>query len=500
MTKKLTRLLLASAIGTALLTASVSTYAETANIVLNTTVNTFDPHMTASVGSDLSVLSHIYPALLLRGPDRQLHPELATSWKAVNETTWRFTLVSGAKFSNGEPLDAEAVKWNLDRVRDPKVNARIKAWFSQVADVKVISPTELDVITASPYPSLADQISMFLLLPPKWASSHNPATETLSGGRYSLVENVPGDHITLKENATYFGQKPAFDTVVFRIIPEPASRIAALLAGEVSLITAIPTSEVERVNKSGKAEAGSLPSMRSVMIKFNTEKAPLDNKAVRQALNYAIDKEGISTALFNGQAAVSQCQVLTPAYFGYNPDLQAYAYDPAKARDLLKKSGADLSKPIALDVPTATYLQGNEVAQVVAAQLTELGLRVSINEMEFSNYMNKYLKTHDLAQTSLLAQAWPTLDADGLLTLFAPGNNYAYWNNAAFGQALDKGRASLDPAVRLAEYKKATQIMCDDAPAIFLYAQPSTYGVAKAVHWDKRGDDWVRAFDMTPVK
>lgn len=498
MTKKLTRLLLASVVSAALAAPGLS-YAATANIVLNTTVNTFDPHMSASVGSDLSVLSHIYPALVLRGPDLKLHPELATSWQAVDENTWRFKLVSGAAFSNGEPLDAEAVKWNLDRVRDPKVNARIKAWFAQIADVKVISPTELEIITSSPYPSLVDQISMFLLLPPKWAGSHNPATETLSGGRYILKENVPGDHITLQENPAYFGRKPAFDTVVFRIIPESASRIAALLAGEASLITSIPPSELARVNKSGKAETGSVPSMRSVMIKFNTEKAPLDNKAVRQALNYAIDKEGISQALFNGQAAVSQCQVLTPSYFGYNPELKGYAYDAEKARQLLKSSGADLSKSIALDVPTGTYLQGNEVAQVVAAQLSEVGLKVSINEMEFSNYMNKYLKTRDLAQTSLLAQAWPTLDADGLLTLFAPGNNYAYWNNPAFGQALTEGRASVDPAVRLAAYRKATQIMCDEAPAIFLYTQPATYGVAKSVRWQPRGDDWVRAFDMTPT-
>ncbi|MCL2896885.1 ABC transporter substrate-binding protein [Brenneria tiliae] len=498
MTKKTTGLLLASVVCTALAAPGFSA-AATANIALNTTVNTFDPHMTASVGSDLSVLSHIYPALVLRGPDLKLHPELATSWEAVNDTTWRFKLLPGATFANGEPIDAAAVKWNLDRVRDPKVNARIKAWFAQVAEVKVISPTELEVVTSSPYPSFVDQISMFLLLPPKWAASHNPATETLSGGRYILQENVPGNRITLQENPGYFGKKPAFDTVVFRVIPEPASRIAALLAGEASLITAIPPSELTRVNGSGKASAGSVPSMRSVMIKFNTEKAPLDNKAVRQALNYAIDKEGISQALFNGQAAVSQCQVLTPSYFGYNPALQGYAYDPDKARELLKKSGADLAKPIALDVPTGTYLQGNEVAQVVAAQLSEVGLKVSINEMEFSSYMNKYLKTRELAQTSLLAQAWPTLDADGLLTLFAPGNNYAYWDNAAFGQALTEGRASVDPAVRLAAYRKATQIMCDEAPAIFLYTQPATYGVANAVRWSQRGDDWVRAFDMIPA-
>lgn len=482
-----------------LLTAS-SIQAETANLVLSTTINTLDPHMTASVATDLSVLSHIYPALVLRGPDMKLQPELATSWQPVNDTTWRFTLRAGAKFTNGEPIDAEAVKWNLERIQDPAVNARIRPWFNLVSEIRVISPTELEIVTSKPYPALVDQISMFFLLPPVWAANHNPAKETLSGGRYILSENVPGDHLLLTANPQYYGEKPAFDTVKFQIIPESSSRIAALQAGEASVITGIPTSELERIKKSDKIDAGAVPSVRSVMIKFNTEKAPLDNKEVRQALNYAIDKKSISQALFNGLAPVSQCQILTPSYFGYNPALEAYPYDPAKAQQLLKHSGANLTAPIELDVPVATYLQGNEVAQVVAAQLTELGLKVNINEMEFSTYMNKYLKTRELAATSLLAQAWPTLDADGLLTLFAPGNNYAYWNNAAFGQALEEGRSSLSPEIRNKAYQQATQIMCDEAPVIFLYTQPATYGIAKTVHWQPRGDDWLRAFDMTPTK
>jgi peptide/nickel transport system substrate-binding protein len=120
--------------------------------------------------------------------------------------------------------------------------------------------------------------------------------------------------------------------------------------------------------------------------------------------------------------------------------------------------------------------------------------------MDFGSYMNKYLKTKELAPASLLAQAWPTIDADGLLTLFAPGNTYAYWENAAFGDLLQKGRSTTDPAARQGFYKQATALMCEEAPAIFLYVQPTTYGSAKRVTWAARGDDWVRAFDITPAQ
>ena len=474
--------------------------AATLTIALGTNVNTLDPHMSASVGTDLSVLSHIYPSLVIRGPDLKLQPAVAKSWQQVDDLTWRFTLVDNASFANGEKVDAEAVKWNLDRVRDPKVNARIKAWFDLVKDVKVISPTEIEVTTSAPYPAFADQLSMFFLLPPQWAASHKPATETLSGGRYELAENVPGDHITLKANAKWWGEKPAFDTVVFRNIPESASRVAALLAGEVDLITSIPLTEVKRIKDSGNAQAGSVPSTRSLFIKFNTQKPPFDNKVFRQALNYAVDKQGITEAIFDGAAAVSACQVLSPNYFGFNPDLKPYPYDPAKAQQLLKSSGVDLSQPIALDVPTGVYLQGTEVAQVVADQLTQVGLNLKISEMDFSTYMNKYLRSRELAPMSVLAQAWPTIDADGLLTLFAPGNQYAYWDDAAFGKLLDQGRSTTDKAARQGFYTKATALMCEEAPALFLYVQPATYGTSKRVTWAARGDDWVRAFDLKPAQ
>ncbi len=135
--------------------------------------------------------------------------------------------------------------------------------------------------------------------------------------------------------------------------------------------------------------------------------------------------------------------------------------------------GVNLSQPIEMDVPVATYLQGQEVAQVVAAQLGEVGLNVKITEMDFGAYMNKYLKSRTLAQTSLLTHGWPTIDADGQLTLLAPGNQYAYWDNAAFGKAVEAGRSTTDKAARLAAYKTATSIMCEEARCCSFMPSPT---------------------------
>lgn len=483
----------------ALISSTALAQEKTLTIAVTNMMNTFDPHMTASVGTDLSLLSHIYPSLVLRGPDLKIAPSLATEWSNVDDLTWRIKLRSDASFTDGEKIDAEAVKWNFDRVRDPAVNARIKAWFTLISDVKVVSPTEIEIKTSSPYPALIDQLSMFFLLPPKWAAEHKPATETASGGPYVISSVKAGDSITLEANPKYWGEKPAFDKYVIRVIPDAASRVAALLAGEVDFINSIPTTEIERIKTSGNAQAGAVPSTRTVFIKFNTLKAPLDNKLLRQALNYAVDKEGIVKAIFNDQAEVAHCQVTSKSYFGFNPDLKSYPYDPDKAAELLEEAGGAPEEPIELEVPTGTYLNGEEVVQAVASQLEEIGVKTKITEMQFSTYMDKYLKAKDLGRMSLLSQAWPTIDADGLLTLFAPGNMYAYWDNADFGKALTDGRSTMDKAKRLEAYKKATEIMCDEAPALFLYTQPTTYGLSKKITWAARGDDWVRAFDMKPA-
>jgi len=494
----ISKLIGTAALGAVLLASPAS--AMDISIALTSAVNTLDPHASASVGLDLSVLSHIYPALILRGPDMALKGSLATSWQAVDANTWRFKLVEGATFANGEPIDAEAVKWNFLRVTSKEKPTRISSWFSSVSAVNVISPTEVELKTSTPYPALPAQLSMLMLLPPKWTESHNPVTETMSGGLYKVSENVSGDHITLVPNETYWGEKAQFDKVTFRVIPETASSIAALLAGEVDLITKVPASEIARINADSKAHAGAVASTRSVFIKFNTEKAPLDNKLFRQALNYAVDKEAITEAIFGGLADVSQCQVMTPFYFGYNRDLKPYPYDPEKAKKLLAESGVDLSQTFEFEVPTSTYLQGEEVAQAVAQMLGDVGVKTKLQTMEFGAYLDKYRKAHDLGRFSLLGQSWPTIDADGLLTLFKPGNQYAYWNDKNFDAKLVEGNSTTDEAARLAAYKDATRIMCDEAPVVFLYAQPASYGVSTRVKYTPRGDDWLRAFDMSPAK
>lgn len=465
-------------------------------IALSSDINTLDPHKTASVGTDHSVISHLYSSLVIRGPDLKLYPNAAESWEVVNDTTWRFKLRPGITYPNGEKLDANTVKWNIERVLNPEVNARIKSWFDPISEVRVIDDTTVEIITKTPYAVLADQLSMLWLLAPKWAAEHNPAAEAMGTGPYNLVEWVKDDHVTLEAKADYWGEKPLWKTVIFRPVPEASSRISGLLAGDYDIIKGFPPADLERINASGRAVAGSVPSTRSALIKLNTFKEPINDVRVRKALNYAVDKDSLIKNLLNNSTVKSNGQVMTEHYFGYNPGLQPYPYDPEKAKQLLAEAGFADGLELEFDVPTGTYVLGEQIVQAIAEQLRQVGITAKVTEMPFSVYMDKYLKEKNLAQMAYITYAWPTLDADGILSLFETGNQYAYWDNEEFTNALKEGRSTTDPEKRRAAYKKATQIMYDEAVVVFLFPQPAVYAVANHIDWKDRGDDWVRAFDV----
>lgn len=492
------RTLLAALLATPL--AAAPLHAETLTIAIGGDVNTLDPHNTATVNADLTVLSHLYTPLVTRGPDMKLHPALATAWKAIDPHTWRFTLRTGLKFADGEALDASVVKANLDRVRDPKLNARLRPWFKLVSGETVISPTEIEIKTSEPYPALPGQLSMFFLLPPKWlAGGAKPAQEVMPSGPYQLAQRIPGDRVVLTARPGYTGPRPVWDKVVFKVIPDMSSQIAALLAGEVDFITGLPPSEMPRINKSGRATAAATDSIRSFFIRFNNLKPPFkDNPKLRRALNYAVDKQAIVDSLLGGYGHVSSCQILTPAYFGYNPALKPIPYDPAKARALLKEAGVTTPLTVDFDVPTGRYLLASEITQAVAAQLADVGVIARIHEMDFGSFMNKYLRAHDLAAMGYISLAWPTLDGDGLLSFLETGNNYAYWDDATFTKLLRASRSAPGEAERGKLLEQADARACDQAPLLFLFVQPTTYGLSKRVTWHARGDDWVRAGDFTP--
>jgi peptide/nickel transport system substrate-binding protein len=465
-------------------------------IALTGGFSSLDPHTGTAVATELSVASHIYSALTTMGPDHVIAPSLALSWKTVNDTTWRFELRPDVKFPDGEPVDPDTVAWNIKRIQDPATKSANANRYKLITDVHAAGPTTVEIVTSSPFPALPAQLSMLFIMPPKWTAEHNPAIEASGTGPYELVEFAPGDHVTLKARADYWGTKPDFSDVTFRMIPEPAARVAGLLAGELDLVTGFPTTEIARINDSGRATADAIPSNRAAIVKFNNLVEPFKgNTKLRQALNYAIDKKTILDSIWQGYGSLSNCQVLNEQYFGFNPDLQPVPYDSAKAKQLLAEAGFPNGMSVEMEIPRGRYLSGEEISQVIVAQLEEIGVHVKIVEREFSTWLQN-MHTGKMLQMNYFGTAWPTLDADGQLTAFQPGDPDSYYENEDFKKYVDEGRSSVDPEQRKLSYKKATEAMCSDPPVIFLFNQPTTYGESKSVSWSARGDDWMRAYDV----
>lgn len=469
---------------------------DTLTIALAANFQSLDPHMTGVVGTDLSVASHIYSPLIIMNPDLQLSPALATEWETVEPTRWRFTLRPEVTFPDGKPVDAEVVKWNIERILDPATKAPWANRYKLIDRVEVVDSHTVDIVTSEPFPALAAQLSMFLIMSPDWTGSHNPAVEAFGSGPYELVEFNAGSSVKLKARDDYWGEKPAFENVEFRIMPEAASRISGLLAGEIDLITGFATTEIDRINQSGNANAGAIPSNRVNGVRFNTLKPPFaDNTDLRLALNYAIDKQGIVDGIWGPITTLSQCQVLNEGYFGFNPNLEAMPYDPEKAKELLAQAGFANGIDMTLAVPRGRYLSGEDISQVIVAQLAEVGVNVRIEEVEFSTYMDR-LFAKQLPEMSYFGTAWPTWDADGQLTAFQPGDSSSTYDNQEFYDLIDAARTEIDEEKRKELYWQASDVMCADPAGIFLFDQPLTYAQSNDIEWEVRGDDWMRAYDV----
>ncbi len=477
--------------------------AEDLTIAIDSSINTLDPHATLSVGSDLSFLSHIFDTPTKRDAKGDIVPGVATAWKLVNPTTWRLTLRTDVTFPSGAIADAELVKWNIDRILDAKNALRQRSTFGLIKEAKVISPTELEIVSSRPYPLLITDLTSLYLLDPSWVAKHPTVSEPSGSGPYELASFRSGDSGVLRLRKNYWGaEKPAFEQVIFRTIPDEAARLAALQAGEVSVISGFSPKEIERINATGKATAVSQASIRPTFVKFNVENGPLaKSQELRQALNYAIDKQAIVDAFFAGHSEVLQGQVLSSPYNGFNPELKPYPYDPKKALELIAKSGVPADQlNFEFTVPTDAYQSAVDISQFISAQLEEVGIKTRINRLDFAAYMTKYVKDHAMSPLMYLSQGSGTLEAASIYRLYQTGNVYAYLADAKLDELNASAQAEFDQAKRKAIYVQASERFREIAPVLFLFTLPRTVAFSSKLEWHPRGDEFITAADFTISK
>lgn len=455
--------------------------------------------MQSSIQTTMSVCYNIHDTLFLPQEDATVLPALAEKWDKVDDLTWKITLRKDAVFHNGEPVTAAAVKFSYDRINSEELKSPNKGKLSAFTELTVIDDHTFTVKTDQPYAPGLYMLGYYLpIVPPRHiqeVGDEKYNTDPVGSGPYRLKKWARGDEIVLEAFDKYYGPKPAYKTLIFKANPEEASRIAALETGEADVISGVPVHQRKKIEESGKAY---LTPQMGVMpyIGINTYEAPFDDVRVRQAVNYAIDKELIGKALFDGKAIICAGPI-SPRTFGHSPDLKPYPYDPAKAKALLKEAGHAEGIDVRLAYPT--YMsQIQEQTEAIAANMTKAGFKVTLEPFERAVMWERYKGK----QHQLYIYWWDDAPEPDryMYSLFHSKSRDYYYKNPDVDELLDKGRTIMDRAERAKVYAQIDEMLYKDCPWAYLYVVPEVFGVAKNVDYEGRRDGFLNMRYAKPKK
>lgn len=450
-----------------------------------------DVQMTANIPT-LNVDRNIYDSLLRRDQSLKIVPQLAASYANLNEKTWQLKLRRGVTFHNGEPFDAAAVKFTIERIFAPGSKSPQKGWFNTIERVEIVDPYTVNLITSVPDPVLPARLTLIFVVPPKYVKEKGDVEFNLKPvgtGPYKAVEWFKGDRVVLEANEKYWGGAPKAKKVIFRAIPEAQARIAALQTGQADLIVNVPPDQMKALSGSKAFRIATAPSCRVIYIALPTLKEnPLRDKRVRQAINHAVDVQSIIDNILGGHGK-RLATPFTPLVFGYDPAVPLYDYNPKKARELLAAAGYPQGLELTLASPTGRYLMDKDVSQAVAGQLSENGIKTNVKVKEWGTHIRD-INSHEMTDMYLLGWCLPTLDPDNWVwPSFHAGEPFSNYSKPEVDKLMEQARGEMNVEKRKKLYSQLLHLIRDEAPWLFLYQQVDLYGVGARIKWSPRSDE-----------
>lgn len=464
---------------------TIAAYAQQGNSVLLATqadVARLDPAATGDVPS-MMVQSVMFEGLTGWDKDGKLIPQLAESWTFTDGgKVATFKLRRGVKFHDGEEFDAGAAKVNFDRWLDKSTGLLTLSQFASVDHAEAVDKhtfrLTLKEVNGALLQTLAGRRAMFNSPKAlaKWGKDIN--LHPTGTGPFEFVEWVPKDRVVVKRFDAYWGTKPAVEKITFKPVPEPASRVAMLEAGDADMAAPIPIQDVERLRGNSKLQVMMVDSLDNLHFALNMQKDVFKDARVRQAVNYAVDKDAIAKNIYGGLAVPLTKSPVSPFLWGYSAVGDYYKFNPGKARELLKDAGVKPNTKLVMWIPDGRYPQDRQVGEATAGYLREVGFDVQIQKMEWATYIGRVGQKPDpVAPYDLAMLAWSvgTQDADwGLGGTFLSTNwpprayNLAFYKSDVVDKALEAGRQTTDNAKRMDAYKIAQKQIMEDAPWLFL--------------------------------
>lgn len=468
--------------------AGVDFYASTSRAVLQISYMIFDP-------------------LLEREPKTgELKPHLVTSWKIIDDLTWEFKLRPGVTFHNGNPLNAESVRFTImDYLLNPEIKSPHAGAFKWCKDVQVIDDLTFRVITEKPYPLVTQRFNVLFPYDPAWTkemmAKHGAAylaRHAMGTGPFKFIKFVEGEKIELVRNDNYWKKGvPEFAKMTFRFIIESSTRMAELMSGGVDVNVAVTPDQRPLIKKDKNLALIYSPLLRVIFMQLDSQlNAPKTPKAikdvrVRRAINYAIDRETIRKAIFGGFGA--NCYLpINPVSFGADPTIASPKYDPEKAKTLMKEAGYEKGFDLTIWTPFSMW---KKLAEAAMPYFEAINIKLKIRD--YSGRWGEFVKLFKAKKTDgIVLMSWGSyniFDADAIWSYFfmTPEGPFNYNQNEELNDLLHQARETLDQAKRKELYKKAQKIIVDQAYWTPLYTSYVVHGTNSHLHY-------VLGFDQVP--
>jgi len=479
-------------------------------------VTSMDPHF-LNIAPNINIAWHVFDALTHVDEDARLIPGLAVSWRAVDATTWEFTLRRGVRFHDGAELTAEDVVFSIERTFQVP-NGQFRTFTQRIVGKQIVDAHTLRLKTATPYAMVPYDLNSVFIVSRKAATRSGPedfnsGRAMIGTGAFRFVRFARGDRVELARNDGYWGAKSAWEKVTFRIVPTDPARLAGLLSGELDAIEQVPTADLPRVRRDSRLNIAQKVSWRTIFFYLDQyrdrapgladksgmplQSNPFRDLRVRHALSKAINRQAIAERLMDG-AALPASNLVSPPVFGHAPGLQPEPYDPEGAKRLLAEAGYPDGFAMTLAAPNNRYVNDEQIAQAVAQMFARVRIRARVEALPVNAYLPKGRKgefafamfgwgsfSGDLALRALVATADPEKGFGAF--------NWSGYSNPRVDELLERAFASVDEKRREALARDAMRLAMRDCAVIPLHHQIATWAMRKPLAYAPRTDEFTFA-------
>ncbi|MYZ47668.1 ABC transporter substrate-binding protein [Propylenella binzhouense] len=488
-----------------------------------------DPHFQSSIVNYEHNIN-IFEPLVRFNNNNKIEPWLAESWKVVDDTTWEFKIRPNVKWHDGSPLTAEDIAFTYKRAQNvPNSPSPLTNYLRQIKETQVVDDHTLRVITKGPAPTLLNFLVSVLIVSKK--HGENATTEDYHTGKamigtgpYTFESWSPNDRMVMVRNEDYWGPKPPWDKLTYLGMPNDASRIAAVLSGDIDVALSLPPTDVERLKKDSRVNVYDRPANRLVFMAVdvnpealdsgkitgpNGEKLtenPLANKKVRQALELSINLDAFVDRVYRG-LALATGQYLQEDMFGYIPGLDKWQYDEAKAKQLLEESGWAGKFKLTLATSDSAFRLSIPAVQALAQSWSRIGVPTDVtimphpvflqerNDRKLPIYLASWTNPAGRAEDLYLPILHSRDPKAGFGTL-----NMARYSNPKVDKLIEEGLTTMDDAKREALFVEAGRIAMDDAVMVPLWMPSEAVATRKGITYDMRADGLNFVQNIKPEK